>query len=190
MPCHGVCVEAIIRTSVIQPSTIMSLLLYGAQNAWPGAFPLREVPDLAFGSRWQITAGDKKTAQINLRRSLSYYLTAHCGGLSIYLRFSQSFTGIGLLATVSDRRRSDVSALPLGSKCSTIFCERSPGMHVIIAESDPNGSTPEYLLVFVLAVLKWPFGLRLDSCRVASILGHSDRGVDAGCICGLYAVLN
>jgi hypothetical protein len=37
-------------------------------------------------------------------------------GLSIYPGFSQSVTGIGLLATVSDRRRPEVSALPLGSK--------------------------------------------------------------------------
>ena len=63
---------------------------------------------------------NKNAAQINLRRHLSYYLTANCGGLSIYLRFSQSFTGIGLLATVSGRRRPDVSALPLGSKYSTV----------------------------------------------------------------------
>jgi hypothetical protein len=63
-------------------------------------------------------------------------------------------------------------------------------MHVIIAGSDMNGSTPEYLLLFILAVLEWLDGLRLDSNRVASILGHNVRGVDAGCICGLYVVLN
>jgi hypothetical protein len=63
-------------------------------------------------------------------------------------------------------------------------------MHVIIAGSDMNGSTPEYLLLFILAVLEWLDGLHLDSDRVASILGHNIRGDAAGCICGLYAVLN
>ena len=37
-------------------------------------------------------------------------------GLSIYARFSQSVTCIGLSATVSGQRRPVVSALPLGSK--------------------------------------------------------------------------
>jgi hypothetical protein len=37
-------------------------------------------------------------------------------GLSIYACFSQSFTRIGLLATVSGQRRPVVSAKPLGSK--------------------------------------------------------------------------
>jgi hypothetical protein len=40
-------------------------------------------------------------------------------GLSIYVRFSQSFTYIGLLATVSGQRRPTVSTAPLGSKYLT-----------------------------------------------------------------------
>jgi len=41
-------------------------------------------------------------------------------GLSIYVRFSQSFTYIGLLATVSGQRRPVVAAMPLGSKYLTL----------------------------------------------------------------------
>jgi len=52
-------------------------------------------------------------------------------GLSIYVRFSQSVTYIGLLATVSGQRRPDVSAKPLGSKCSTRSSECSPLMHLV-----------------------------------------------------------
>ncbi len=63
-----------------------------------------------------VTKSYKKTDQINLRPFLRYCLTALCLGSILYPCFSQSVTGIGLLATVSDRRRPEVSALPLGSK--------------------------------------------------------------------------
>jgi hypothetical protein len=63
-------------------------------------------------------------------------------------------------------------------------------MHVIIAGSRMNGSTPEYLFVFVLAFLKWHCRLRLDSNLVASILAHNAGGGAVDCICGAYSVLN
>jgi hypothetical protein len=50
-------------------------------------------------------------------------------GLSICVRFSQSFTHTGLLATVSGQRRPVVSAMPLGSKCFT--SQHSPLMHLV-----------------------------------------------------------
>ena len=52
-------------------------------------------------------------------------------GLSIYVRFSQSVTYIGLLATVSGQRRPVVSAKPLGSKCLTRFGKHSPLMQLV-----------------------------------------------------------
>ena len=84
---------------------------------------------------------NENTTQPKLRWCLSYYLTAHCGGLSIYLRFSQSFTKIGLLATVSGRRRPEVSTAPLGSKYPTLGgC--SPVMHISIEDSRHHSSPP------------------------------------------------
>jgi hypothetical protein len=52
-------------------------------------------------------------------------------GLSIYVRFSQSVTYIGLLATVSGQRRPAVSAAPLGSKYLTRLSKHSPLMHLV-----------------------------------------------------------
>jgi len=65
---------------------------------------------------WSTNRAYKKATQIALRWLLRYCLTVLSIGLSIYARFSQSVTCIGLSATVSGQRRPDVSALPLGSK--------------------------------------------------------------------------
>ena len=59
---------------------------------------------------------NKNTAWIAPLRCLSYCLTAHCCGLSISSRFSQSFTRGEPPTVVSDRRRSAVSVVSLGSK--------------------------------------------------------------------------
>jgi len=40
----------------------------------------------------KVNKENKKTAQNKLQRSKCYCLTALCGGLNIYLRFSQSVT--------------------------------------------------------------------------------------------------
>jgi hypothetical protein len=45
-------------------------------------------------------------------------------------------------------------------------------MHVIIAGPVLNGSTPEYLLVFIFALQKWLVGLLFESNIVASSLAH------------------
>jgi hypothetical protein len=62
----------------------------------------------------------KKATRIASRWLNYYCLTVLSIGLSIYARFSQSVTCIGLSATVSGQRRPVVSALPLGSKQSTL----------------------------------------------------------------------
>ena len=59
---------------------------------------------------------NKNTAWIAPLRCLSYCLTAHCCGLSISSRFSQSFTRGELPTVVSGQRRPVVSVASLGSK--------------------------------------------------------------------------
>lgn len=58
---------------------------------------------------------NKNTTRIAPRWCNCYCLTAHCGGLSISSRFSQSFTRGELTAVVSGQRRPDVAAASLGS---------------------------------------------------------------------------
>ena len=58
----------------------------------------------------------KTLSELNRESVLCYFLAVSCWRLSIYIRFSQSFTYIGLSAVVPGMRIPAVSALPLGSK--------------------------------------------------------------------------
>ena len=86
--------------------------------------------------------GNKKATQIALRWLFWYCLTVLSIGLSIYARFSQSVTCIGLSATVSGQRRPVVSALPLGSKYWT-FKSVLTGYAISIASQKWSSTPPQ-----------------------------------------------